>query len=321
MVPFTVSQGIDSRYSLSVHVPLLLTAVFLLDRFLSIEAAGWRATARYGLAALVLLGALTHVGFSARKNLRLTAQAQVAGYPPQAYNAAHWQYSETLQYLRDHHIEGRIFSNHAPLAWFAARHPGTGKYQHIPRDLPQKIQRIEAGAHIVWFREFHNRAHAGYDLIDLRVLPGVELVAERTDGWVLRRTAAEPFNEAWHRAQKQRHIDQLIQQAQTRVVRAAWDVYRNGRLLIWRKQPCAAADVQAKFILHVTPADPANLPPHRKRYDNLSFYFDWRGVQLADQCMAIAQLPDYPISRIRVGQWIVGGNRTLWEAELSGAGD
>ena len=318
VVPFTVAPGIHDRFLLPVYMPLLLAAVFLLDRSLSIEAAGWMATARYGLAALVLLGALTHVGFSARENLRLTVQAQVAGYPPQAYNAAHWQHSETLKYLRDHLAEGRIFSNHAPLAWFANRRPGTGKYQDIPRDYPQEIQRIEVGAHIVWFREFHNRAHAGYDLIDLRVLPGVELVAEGTDGLVLRRTAAEPFNAERHRAQKQRYIDQLIEQAQTgkRVVRAGWDVYLTGRTLTYHKQPCAAADVYAKFILHVTPADPAYLPVHRKRYDNLSFYFDWRGVQFADQCMAIAQLPAYPIGRIYIGRWIAGNSRTLWDVDF-----
>ena len=82
VVPFTVTQGIDSRYLLPVYVPLLLAAVFLLDRFLSIEVAGRMAIAKWGLASLVLLGLLAHGGFSAHRNLRLTTQAWIAGTPP-----------------------------------------------------------------------------------------------------------------------------------------------------------------------------------------------------------------------------------------------
>ncbi len=68
VVPLAVKQVIDSRYLLPVYVPLLVTAVLLLDRFLSIEAAGRSATIRYGLACLVLLAALAHIGFSAHRN-------------------------------------------------------------------------------------------------------------------------------------------------------------------------------------------------------------------------------------------------------------
>ena len=72
-------------------------------------------------------------------------------------------------------------------------------------------------------------------------------------------------------------------------------------------------------ILHVTPTDPSDLPADRQRhgFDNLDFYFDRRGFQLDDQCIAIAQLPAYAINRIRVGQWIAKEDRTVWEAEFS----
>ena len=134
---------------------------------------------------------------------------------------------------------------------------------------------------------------------------------------------AEPFDAERHRACKQRYLAQLIQQAGEPVVRADWDVYRTGRRLIYVKQPCAPADPQAKFVLHVIPADPANLPADRKRYgsDNFDFYFDRRGFRVGDQCMATVHLPSYPINRIYIGQWISEENRTLWEAEFSGADD
>ena len=66
------------------------------------------------------------------------------------------------------------------------------------------------------------------------------------------------------------------------MARAGWNVYRTGRKLLYRKEPCVPADVQAKIVLHVVPIDPAVLS----------------------------------IDRIRVGQWIAKEDRTLWEAEL-----
>ena len=318
VVPLTVYQGIDSRYLLPIYVPLLLAAALLLDRFLSIAAAGRMVAIRYGLASLVGLGTLAHVSFSAYENLRLTAQAWRAGYGDGTYNIAYWQQSETLNYLRDNHIEGRVYSSYVPLAWFVNRAAVPGKHRNIQRN---KMRWIEAGAHIVWFDRFYTFYKQSYpdcDDLDLRVLPGMETVAELADGLVLRRTAYEPFDPDRHLARKQRYVNQLIQQASERVVRAGWNVYRTGRKLIYLKEPCDPADIQAKFVLHVVPADPADLPPDRRQYDsdNLDFYFDWYGKRFDDQCMVIAPLPDYAIDRIYIGQWISAEDRTLWEAEF-----
>ena len=323
VVPFTVYQGIDSHYLLPIYVPLLLEAALLLDRFLSIASAGRMVAVRYGLVSLVFLATLAHVSFSAYENLRRTAQAWRAGYGDGTYNVAYWQQSETLNYMRDNHIEGRIYSSHRPLAWFVNRAAVPGKHRNIQRN---KMRWIEAGAHIVWldrFYTFYKQSYPDCDDLDLRVLPGVETVAELADGLVLRRTAYEPFDPDRHLARKQRYVNQLIQQASDRVVRAGWGVYRTGRKLIYLKEPCDPADIQAKFVLHVVPTAPADLPPDRQQYDsdNLDFYFDWYGKRFDDQCMVIAPLPDYAIDRIYIGQWISAENRTLWEAEFSGGRD
>ena len=319
-VPLTSEAQIHSRYLLPIYVPLLLTAVFLLDRFLSITAS-WMGAIRYGLAALVLLATLAYVGFSTGENLRRTAKVWVVGHEQDwMYNTPYWQQSETLNYirsLRDNRVEGRVYSNKKSLAWFADGTVAPGKYLSIPREMGWP--KIEAGAHIVWFDKFYHRSFLSYDDTDLRLLPGVETVAELADGVVFRRTAYEPFDAARHRARKQRYMDQLIQQASEQVVHAGWSVYRTGRKLTYLKEPCAPADVQAKFVLHVVPADPANLPAHRQQYnsENLDFLFNWRGEQIDDQCIAIIPLPAYPIDRIYIGQWIPAENRTVWEAELT----
>ena len=323
VVPFTVTQKIDSRYLLPIYVPLLLTAAFLTDRFLSIEAVGRIVAVRYVVAALVLLATLAHLCCSAHENLRLTARAYVVGYEEDwMFNTARWQHSATLTYLRDNPIEGRIYTNDRYSAWFAERTAAPGKHQQIlGRKIPGKRRwtEIEAGAHIVRFERVYDRTHFSRSGLDLRLLPGMETVAELADGLVLRRTAYEPLDRKRHHARKQRYVDQLIQQASKQVVRAGWSVYRTGRKLIYRKEPCVPADVQAKFILHLVPADPADLPVHRQQYDsdNLDFYFDWIGERLGDQCIAIVRLPSYAIDRIHIGQWIAEEDRTLWEAELS----
>ena len=73
-------------------------------------------------------------------------------------------------------------------------------------------------AHILWLR--NEKSFFDYDDFDIRCLPGVEPVAELADGVVFRATAAEPFDAARHRARKQRYVQQLLEQAGKRVVRA-----------------------------------------------------------------------------------------------------
>ena len=230
-------------------------------------------------------------------------------------------------------MDGRIYTNNPTLVWSEARITTPRKYLDLPR---RKSNRkgwtdIEAGAYIVWFDRGHDPARFHLDAFDFRLLPGVETVAELADGVVLRRTTVEPFDAQRHRARKQRYVNQLIQQANERVERAGWTVYRTGRKLIYFKKPCTRADVRGKFVLYIIPADLAALSrfrtpdlfPFRKRYgfDNLDFYFDWRDVRRDNECMEIIRLPAYPIGRIRVGQWISSENRTLWDAEFAGAGD
>ncbi len=337
VMPFIVPGGIDSRYLLPVYVPLLLAAALLLDRFLSIEAAGRRAVAKWGLASLVLLGALAHVSLSAYKNLRITRQSMESGIKKETYNynpnVAYWHHSETLKYIRTHLSDSKVFSNYPSATWFWDRSNAPRKhlyiyipsYLSIQKVIPRIMRKTKkgVGGPIVWLLHERPNPHYARDALDIRCLPGVETVAELADGAVFRVTAAEPFEAQRHRACKQRYLQGLIQQAGEPVVRADWNVYRTGRRLIYVKQPCAPADPQAKFVLHVIPADPADLPFNRQRYgsDNFDFYFDRRGFRVGDQCMAAIHLPGYAIDRIYIGQWISEENRTLWNAEFAGAGD
>ena len=324
IVPLVIHSQIPARYLLPVYVPLLLAAALLLDRFLSIETAGYMAAAKWGLASLVLLGTLAHIGFSAHRNLTITAEARVAGFERWTFNGSYWASSETLQYVRTNLRAGTIYSNGPTLVWFWDRTAAPGKHQKIPDGLHHLTSNLlewtaDGSPYIAWLRS--EESFYAYDDFDLRCLPGVEPVAELADGAVFRVTAAEPFDADRHRARKQRYVQQLLEQAGEQVGRSDWDVYRNGRTLTYHKKPCAPADVQAYFVLQIIPDDPADLPADRQPYgsDWLAFDFHRRGgIRLDDQCVVSTQLPDYATRHIQVGQWRASDNRMLWQVKADG---
>ena len=90
--------------------------------------------------------------------------------------------------------------------------------------------------------------------------------------------------------------------------------------LIFVKDPCARADTEATFFLHLVPADEDDLPEERKQYgfDNLDFDFDQHGERFEGKCLATVPLPEYGISEIRTGQYVpvVGGSDKVWKAEF-----
>ncbi len=103
-------------------------------------------------------------------------------------------------------------------------------------------------------------------------------------------------------------------------VRSVFDIHLGEGSLIFVKDPCARADTEAKFFLHLIPADEDDLPAERKPYgfDNLDFDFDQRGDRFDGKCLATVPLPEYGISEIRTGQYVpvVGGFNNLWKEEF-----
>ena len=93
----------------------------------------------------------------------------------------------------------------------------------------------------------------------------------------------------------------------------AWLHYA-GRRVVYGMAPCHDQAGWGRFMLRVTPEDRADLPAERQPFgtEELDFGFNERGVKLADACLAVAPLPDYPIHRVDVGQWVPGGGYLVW---------
>ena len=105
-------------------------------------------------------------------------------------------------------------------------------------------------------------------------------------------------------------------QAGEPAARAVFDLYRQDNALYYFKESCAAVDTDARFFLHLIPENPENLPAAERAlgFANQDFDFDRRGQRFDGKCVAVAELPDYPIAEIRTGQF--GADGTVWEVVL-----
>ena len=87
------------------------------------------------------------------------------------------------------------------------------------------------------------------------------------------------------------------------IVRSKYDVYLEGRNLIFIKKPCLEDEEGSRFFLHVVPLDLASLPEGRT-HDNFDFYFTRKyAFQIGQTCFAVRELPDsYEIGHLETGQ-------------------
>ena len=116
------------------------------------------------------------------------------------------------------------------------------------------------------------------------------------------------------------------------LAKSAWEVYANTKqgLLVFVKSPCSpnwrARDaVAGRFLLlHAVPFTPEKLPAHRAR----SGFVNLDDAQLTyvrrsdAECVFFAELPDYPLSQVRLGQFTRLGDsgeyahHHLWSVEF-----
>ena len=102
------------------------------------------------------------------------------------------------------------------------------------------------------------------------------------------------------------------------IIRSSFDVYLIENELTYTKEPCAPADTEPLFFLHILPADANDLPGDRKQYgfDNLDFSFVGdNSIRFDGKCLVTRPLPDYKITSIRTGQYTPGEGE-IWKAEF-----
>ena len=310
VVPSSVAQGISGRYLLQSYPLLVLIAAFLVDRLLAARAEGAMRTVRWAALAVVAVGFLTHTGVSVQRNLAVTARALERGYDGDTFNAKRWEESAVLRFLRERGAGDAFILSNATGALHVHEVSGAGgldaAHEH-PRRLREAVANATDGSWVVWFREQYASAGAA-----LRIALELVPVAEFPDASIYRvdRAAADDTLASWRAAlASARAVEPLA--------RPAFTLHLLGRTLAYARDPCAAADVERGFFLHVTPADEDDLPWGRGEhgFDNLDFPFARWGVRFDGACLAIVPLPDYAIAAIRTGQWSRHGGES-WSASF-----
>ena len=162
--------------------------------------------------------------------------------------------------------------------------------------------------------------------VRLEINPYISRANMCIDSRVLPRSAAGQPAQA-HRAKMTNmndYFDNLIASGEP-ILRSDFDVYIVDRRLIYAKSQCGEEDVDATFFANIFPIKADDLPPsYRQRgYYTIDLDFGRYGTIADDgRCWAELELPNYPISEIHLGQYVVveGEYVYIWEEIYSEEG-
>ena len=87
-----------------------------------------------------------------------------------------------------------------------------------------------------------------------------------------------------------------------------FDAHLHGNRLAWVKETCEPGALMSPFRLRLYPADAGRLPAHRQKRGY--FTISASGVRFDGKCLGAARLPNFALTRIRLGQ------RGKWEVEV-----
>ena len=321
VLPFTSPQLLDERYVLPTWIPIALIAIFLLDKFTSFDSGKLLLPLKILATFFFLAYTLFYLWLTVDLNIATTSLAREQGYRNHLYNTAYWDDNTVVSWIEGTENSRRVYSNNAALSWYRSGNSATEwRYHSIPftEDIfalageivvhgkPAYVVLVEGGTNI----------HANYEWT-IHFLPGVIVVGEFSDGSIYRFPAGWRFDEAGYRANITRYLHDLTGESGQLVASGEFDMYIEGRTLVYIRESCAPADTEAWFFLHIDPADPADLPEDRQRwgFDSLDFTFDRQATRFDGKCLTTVDLPDYGIVRMRTGQYDDMGQ--IWSVEFA----
>ena len=318
-VEFT-HDGVQERYLIPAYVPLVLAGVFLMDGFLarareraarSADGERFAAGAAMARFAGAFLAVALSVWLAAAASVQASEirRANTDGLFQSVNKIA--RASETARHIRENPLRGRTFNNWSNFLYLSAY--TSAKYLELPRRLDhtqQELQKEEDGTHIVWFYRASSSPFRNYGADVFRGQDGLETVANLPDGVIFR------VNKAHSRSRPALRAAYADAIATEPVARSVFNIRLDGGALTYAKSPCAPQDTASKFFLHIYPQDMNDLPPGHAAYGfhNADIAFGREGALFEGNCWAVVPLPEYPIRRIRTGQF--GPEGELWSSSI-----
>lgn len=282
----TTFVDIGARQLIPVWLPLLLTALFALERLRQyirerrVDESRRAPALLYRGAVLAVRGAL----FAAlilwlSYQVFLNWQQIVRVWNGQLNSYSVWAEDVTLRYLRESvRPDARewVLSNLPAAVYIYGGRPQQGELPYDILDLTQWMAGGDLGpaaVYALWLYGSPNERRYRYDDQDLRNLPTAETVAELGSGVLLRiRRAAEPG--------------------------PAYQVQLRRNRLLYRKSPCFPGDTEPLFFLHIHPVD-GGQHGFEEHYFRLADF----GRREKGSCYMEWELPSYLIREIRTGQY------------------
>ncbi len=207
LVRIYMVNGIAPRFLIPLYIPLLIAGVFVLDRILGYDGRGgfWETSvalpsvrtmmpARKGSVLVTIVTIVLSLGV-ARLIVPAVSTIMVPKCHHQSlgYNTIHWVGSDVLRYVRKTSVAGEIYSNAPDPLFLYDGGKSTNRYHALCNSCTrtalerQFAERIPDGAYVIWFDGWELHLF-DYGEDDLRLLPGLKLVADLADGVVFKVT-------------------------------------------------------------------------------------------------------------------------------------
>ena len=215
-----------------------------------------------------------------------------------------------------HFVDDALIYVKAPCIWDDVQHhlylyltPADGSYLSQERSL--------YGFDQLGFDFWERDVAADSDACVARVdLPGYEIASIRTMQLTGNQGIVWDSSYSIHTVGAFDAVTELRRQGRRPEISSDFDVFVDGGRLFYHKQPCYQQDIDARFFLHVVPANRADLLLERREsgFDNLDFSLWQKGGRVGDECFAKADLPEYEITEIKTGQ--LAHEERTWEGSI-----
>ena len=294
-------SGVQARYSLPIYLPLLILIAFAVDGALEAHKRRVHNT-RFTAQALPLaiagcLGAA--LVWQLALNIGLAHGGSYLGYG--RFNA-----SATLRDARSRALAGTLFTNDAAATFLHMPSLPLLRHRYLyanKRSLTRAAARGDV--YVLWLHGGKSWDPKAPALADILHMVGLELVAELPDGLLWRFNPTSPTVPAF-----------AFRRPRGEPIRnAKFELFLERNVVVYVKQPCTDADIEARFFAHLVPNEDGGLAAQSNvRFINLDFDFRKRGLLWRDgTCVARLPLPDYAQATLRTGQF---AGEVLWETTI-----